>query len=555
MRISGRKNLALGLVMSMVCSSLVFVGARAGEQDYDLVIRGGLVYDGLGGEPVQQSVAVRGDRIAYVGPRQDLKARRTIDAKGLAVTPGFIDPHSHILESVVGVDGKFLVEQNLAQGITTAVIGADGALGIQRLKRVKAALATKGTTQNYFCYIGHNGVRNDIMPGAKPVATEAELAQMKAEVEAGMRLGCVGLSAGLMYDPGMFSAPEEIVALARAIQPFDGVFDSHSRDPVNEFLKSELETAEIGIAAGVPAKLGHIKSVGLRNKGQASSLINHVRALRAEGYEIVGDVYPYDGAQTRRLIAVLQFPDRAPISPSEPRAALMDELRASLADPVKRAALKAATEQGVKGGFSWVKAVGYDSIRIVDAPSNPELMDSYISVMAENRGVDGFTLLTDLLLAVDSDVIVTVGAMDETDVQAFIAEPWNMISSDGSYIGKGSVYGASPHPRSSGSFARVLGHYARDLKLITLSEAVRKMTSLPADHLRLYDRGRIVPGAKADIAIFDAATIADKATYVAPQNLAVGMHYVLVNGSLVWAQNKPTGATPGTFIQRQLKKK
>ncbi|MDT9598863.1 N-acyl-D-amino-acid deacylase family protein [Sphingosinicella rhizophila] len=543
-----------GIFTKLIAASFLLAGAAvapAAEAGLDLIIRNGTVYDGTGSAPRRADIGIGGGRILFVGAAGDREAKTEIDARGLTVAPGFVDPHSHVLESVTGVEGPFLAPQILAQGITTSSIGADGFRSPDELRTLFAALKAKGSSTNHFCYVGHNGVRKAVMGHEKRAATEAEMDRMKALVREGMAMGCVGLSAGLMYDPGMFSPREEIVALAREVKPFDGTFDSHSRDPVKQFLASELETAEIGIAAGIPAKLGHLKAVGLSNKGKSADLVARIDALRAQGHDIVADIYPYDGAQTNRLANILVFPGQPPIRPSQSLDSVIAALRTTLADPAAKAALRDATNNGYRGGFSWVKAVGYDSIRIVDAPGQPDLVGKYLSLMAEAKGEDPFDTMVDLLLNAKGTIIITAGAMVEEDVQRLLVQPWDMISSDGSYIGKGSVYQAAPHPRSSGSFARVLGHYSRDLKLFPLAEAIRKMTSLPARHLRLYDRGEIAVGKAADIAIFDPAAVADKADYVHPERLAVGMKHVLVGGIAVWRDGAPTGATPGAFIARQ----
>jgi len=538
--------LTLGLLLSPTLAH------AAPEVELDLLIRGGTVYDGTGAAPRKADIGVRGDRIVYVGTA-NRKARRVIDATGLAVAPGFIDSHSHVLESAKAVPAPFLAPQNLAQGVTTSVVGADGFQSPAGLRNEFAALRSKGSSTNYFCYVGHNGVRKDVMGHEQRAATPAEMDRMKALVREGMEMGCVGLSAGLMYDPGMFSPTEEIVTLAKEVTPFDGTYDSHSRDPVADFIGSEMETAEIGIAAGIPAKLGHLKAVGLRNKGKAAELVGRVEAAQAQGHQVVGDIYPYDGAQTNRLVGILVFPGEPPVTAARDTASVMTALRAALADPAKRAALRDATNNGYKGGFSWIKAVGYDSLRIVDAPGNPDLIGKYVQLMAQEKGQDPFDLVVDLLLRTDGRIIITAGAIMEDDLRKLLVQPWDMISSDGSYVGEGSVYTAAKHPRSTGSFARVLGHYSRDAKLFPLEEAIRKMTWLPAEHLRLYDRGRIAVGKIADVAIFDPATIADRSDYVHPAELAVGMKHVLVNGAEVWTEKGPTGATPGRFVARQKK--
>jgi N-acyl-D-aspartate/D-glutamate deacylase len=220
-------------------------------------------------------------------------------------------------------------------------------------------------------------------------------------------------------------------------------------------------------------------------------------------------------------------------------------LREALADPAKKAALKSATNEGVNGGFSWVKAVGYGSMRIVSSPDDPALMDQNLQLLAEKRKQDPFDLLTKLVLDSKSSIMMTLGSVDEGDVRKLLVQPWVMVASDGTPMSY------SPHPRSTGTFTRVLGHYSRDLKVLKLEEAVRKMTSLPADHLRLFDRGRIAEGKAADITIFDPATVRDRSTYTQPQLLSEGVVHVLVNGKAVIRDGKVTGEAPGTFVPRQ----
>ena len=520
--------------------------APAGAQTYDLIVRGGTIYDGNGGAPWVGDVAVEKGKIVAVQPRIPGTATNMVDAHGLAVSPGFIDPHTHDMQAIRTVKGPFLDIQDLAQGITTVILGPDGQESPQSLQELIAAARRQGTSQNYGCYVGHNGIRAAVIGHAHRAATAEEMEQMKAQVRQGMQLGCVGLSAGLMYDPGMFSPPEEIVDLAKEVKPFDGIYDSHSRNPVTDFMGSELETAQIGIAAGIPAKLGHIKAVGLTNKGKSTDLIEAVNALRAKGHEIVGDVYPYDGAAATNLQDLIIFPN-----PADAHGLTNDQkqtrIKAALADPVAKAALKETSEHGLNNGFSWIKVGAYTASRIVVAPGQPRLVGKFISVLAEERNEDPFDVLTAILANAKGPIIVVIGTIDEQDMRNFLVQPWDMISSDSSYIGSPGP----AHPRSTGAFVRVLGHYVRDVKLFSLQEAIRKMTSLPADFLRLYDRGRLTPGKAADITVFDPRRVADTSDYANPKRLAQGVVAVFVNGTSVWADGKPTGATPGVFVPRQ----
>lgn len=526
--------------------------AVAATGPLDIIIGNGLVYDGSGAKPVKADVGIAAGKIVFVGAAGQRTAKAFIDAAGLAVAPGFIDPHNHVAEEVGRNPEPFLDEQYLTQGVTTLLLGPDGAFSPAELRALIADLQKDGASNNYACYVGHNGVRSQVMKKVQRAPTAAELDQMKALVREGMQMGCVGFSSGLMYEPGMFSKTDELIELAREVAPFGGIYESHTRDPVKHMLASDTEAVDIGVAAGIPARVGHLKAVGLENKGRIIDVIRMIEAQRAAGHEITSDQYPYDGAATTPLPGVFVLPAGSPAPTSEwgwSAAAVRDALQAAGKDPGKRAALKAATENGIDGGFSWVKAVGYGSMRIVDAPGRPELNGKNLMLMARDSGRDPFDVLTELFLLDQGErIVITLGSIEEADVQLLMKQPWNMISSDGGLV---HGTGQSGHPRSTGSFTRVLGHYSRDLKLFPLEEAIRKMTSLPADSLRLYDRGRIKAGLTADITVFDPRTVIDRSDYLHPNRLSEGVKTVLVNGSVVLRDGKVTGATPGRFVPRQ----
>ncbi|QIG79374.1 N-acyl-D-amino-acid deacylase family protein [Stakelama tenebrarum] len=511
---------------------------------YDIAITGGTLYDGSGAPPRAASVAVRDGRIARVAaPDTRLRARRHIDATGLAVAPGFIDPHSHVPESVPEMPGPMRDVQDLSQGVTTIMASPDGELSVRQMGMLRDELARRGSGPNYGCYVGHNGIRREVMPGEHRTATPEELAAMEAQVRAGMEMGCVGLSTGLMYDPGMYADEAEVQALARQVLPFHGSYDSHVRDPGAHLLESDREVVRLGRATGVPVKIAHLKAVGLANRGRIGDVIAMVEAAQAEGVSVVADQYPYDGATLRYARELLLGPDG-----KVPGA---DALAAMLADPDRRAALRDATEQGVDGGFAWIKAVGgYGSMRIVDAPDAPDLIDRNLQLLAEDWGVPPFEALVRLVTR-HRDVRLTLGSIDEADIRELIVRPWVMIASDGFYVDDTVRALGKAHPRSWGSFTRVLGHYSRDLHLFPLEEAIRKMTSLPADHLGFADRGRIAEGKAADIVLFDPATVAARADYLHPSRPSAGIDTVLVNGVVVYEDGAATGATPGRFVRRQ----
>lgn len=517
---------------------------------YDVLIQNGTVVDGTGAPGRLADVAVRNGKVVAIGAKLSGVAGETIDASGLVVAPGFIDPHTHAPEALSRLSGPFLIEQYLAQGVTTIIIGPDGGLAPAPLKEMIGQLEARGASTNFACYVGHNGIREAVMGVAQRAPTPPELEAMKSMVREGMNLGCVGLSTGLMYEPGMFSDTAEVVALAGEVKPFDGIYDTHTRDPGFHLYDSEREGIEIGQAAGIPVKLAHEKATGLINRGKIGEIIDLVESARARGEAVFADQYPYDGASTRLLKDLIIIPGRASGGGSQSLADVQAELAIAIADPALKAAVKVATENGINGGFSWIKAVGYGNMRIVVSDDDPELLDQNLELLARSRKKDPFDLVASLILASRADIMITLGAIEEADIQKLMVRPWVMIASDGFYSETGQLTG---HPRSTGTFARVLGHYSRDLGLFSLPEAVRKMTSLTADYHRLYDRGRLVPGLAADITIFDAGKVRDRATYADPSALSEGVVDVMVNGRWVLRNGKVTGATPGRFVKRQVR--
>jgi N-acyl-D-aspartate/D-glutamate deacylase len=528
--------------------ALLLTGGGVVAQEYDVLIRGGTVHDGSGREGEVLDVGIRGDRIAWIGKGGEATGRTVVDARGLVVAPGFIDSHTHVAMAARIAPRPFLNTQHLTQGVTTIVAGADGLDGPKELKFMFDALVAKGFGTNYSCYVGHNGVRRHVMGLARRAPSAAELEAMRAEIRAGMEMGCVGLSTGLMYEPGMFSDTAEVIELAREVRRFGGIYDSHTRDPVFRMQESEDEAIRIGRAAGIPAKLGHLKAVGLLNRGRIGEVIEMVNAARARGENVVADQYPYDGASTLTLDGLFIVPGLNEPAGGLPAALPRDALLAALADPQQQAAITAATENGINGGFSWVGSVGYGSMRILDAPDDPSIVNEIIESLAKKRKVEPYELIRSLMLRSARPILLTLGSVDEQDVRELMRQPWVMVASDGGYAPPEQRTGG--HPRSNGTFTRVLGHYSRDLGLFPLGEAIRRMTSLPADFLGLRDRGRLAAGCIADVVVFDPATVRDNATYLDPNALSSGIRQVFVNGEWALRDGEPTGLAPGRFVPR-----
>ena len=540
--------------LTAIVLTAAVVGCEGGPpDDLDLLVIGGNVIDGSGGPAAQSNVGVRGDRIAWVGTG-NAQATDTLDATGLVVAPGFIDVHSHTVPSLVDPATR-MNEGVLRQGVTTVIGGPDGGFDPEMIQQVTESLGTTGAGTNVGVYVGHNAVRARVMGEDQQRApTPGELEEMRAQVREGMELGALGLSTGLMYEPGMFSETEEVTELAREVAPFGGIYDSHVRNPVHAFVESDQEVITIAEGAGIPGKIGHLKAVGLHNERRIHDVIALVEEARSRGAQIVSDQYPYDGAATSRLMGIIVIPpemaDLRALAAEARRGRSADpetlaRIKSMLGEPGRRAALKETSENGVEGGFAWLKATGYTSMRIVSSTDYPELVGRYLSQLPED-GEDPFDVVINLIVGASEPVNITLGAIKEDDVRALMVQPWNMIASDGAYAdGSDSSQG---HPRSAGTFARFLGHYVRDENVLPLEEAIRKITSLPADFLGLGDRGRIVEGHAADLSIFNPETIIDRSDWDHPQRFAEGVVHVVVNGAPVVREGRMTGQATGTFL-------
>ena len=510
----------------------------------DIAIIGGDVIDGTGSPAIKLDVGIVKDRIVYIGTNKILKGKRIINAQNLVVSPGFIDGHSHSDEYIYLNENR-LNESALFQGVTTFVGGADGFWSPKQIRTLLAAYKENGIGTNVAFYIGHNGVRRAVMGEAQRLATADEMEKMRTLVEEGMQMGAVGLSTGLMYSPGDQSNTEEVIELAKVAAAFGGIYDSHVRDPINALLDSDREVIRIAREANIAAKIGHVKAVCQRNAGLSSDIIQIVESARKEGLNIVTDQYPYDGAKTDFLASLVNVP--AAIRERENYS-----LKSVLADPVLYTQLKNTSEQGIDNKFSWLKVLDYDCIRITYSDDFPELVGQYLDDLARKDNVDGFKVIQQLLLNAKEPIRVTFGGVLENDVQAILVKPWNMIVSDGYYVNDDSPNNI--HPRSTGTFTRVLGHYVRDLKLLSLEEAIRKMTYAPAQFLHLSDRGHISLGAYADVVIFDKKVVRDLSSWSEPKHYASGIKFVIVNGQFAIEDSKVTGNTAGRFIPRTITK-
>lgn len=544
---------------SALAALLVIVGCTT-EPQYDLVLLGGTVVDGTGGAARPADVAVTDGRIAAIGDLSQASAEETVDVAGLVVAPGFIDVHSHaddgLVDPELGANRGFLT-----QGVTTAVYGADGAHAPARLRELRSTFAEHGVGNHYLFYVGHNGVRTQVMGTEPGPPSDEQLEAMKSLVREGMEEGAVGLSTGLMYLPGRFSQTDEVVALAEVAAAAGGLYDSHVRDPANALLASHGEAIEIGERSGARPHLGHIKAVGGRNFGTGPELVALAEAALERGTDVTADQYPYDGAAAAQLATILVPPADHPatelltrlmqggLSASETQETTeryLTQLQDALRDDETANRIRQTTEAPPAGVFSWVDTVGYTSFRLV-VTERDDWLDRMITEIAESEGLSPWEVIRTLVLEEGLNAKITLGAIQEDDVRLVMRQPWVMIASDGAITG---FEGGGGHPRHRGTFPRVLGRYVREWGVLTLEEAVRKMTSLPAEYLRLDDRGRLAQGLVADLTIFDPETVIDRSTWKEPELFSEGVVHVLLEGRFALRDGELTGERPGRDLSR-----
>jgi N-acyl-D-amino-acid deacylase len=521
-------QLAGALLVLVLSASL---SAAQDTQSFDLILRGGRVVDGTGNPWMRADVGVRGDRIAHIGDLSEAVARRDIDASGLVVAPGFIDPHTHAVRGIFDVP---TADNYLLQGVTTLTEGNDGSSPFPVGAHL-ARMAETGVSPNWAVFVGQGTIRGEVVGPDDREPTPDELDRMRALVAEAMEQGALGLSTGLFYVPGSFTSTEEVIELSKVAATYGGIYISHMRDEAQRLLDSVRETIRIGEEAGIPVQMTHHKAISRDMWGRSVDSLALVDAARARGIDITIDQYPYTASQTTINALVPQWA----------QAGGRDELVARLGDPETRRRIKGEIVDRIEhdrgGGDPQNVVIG---LCVWDR----SLEGKNLAEILTERGIE-VTLpnASDLVM----DIIARGGAraiyhaMDEADVERIMQHPVTAIGSDGGV----SVFGQSvPHPREYGTFARVLGRYVRERGVLTLEEAVRKMSGATAQRLGVQDRGRLREGLFADIAVFDPDRIQDRATFAEPHQYAEGMVYVLVNGTLVVDGGRHTGARPGRVL-------
>ena len=531
--------------------------AAAAESTFDLLLLNARVVDGTGGADYMADVGIRDGRIAVIGGLSEATASERLDLNGLVLAPGFIDTHNHADQGLV--DPELRTNKGfITQGVTTTIFGVDGAYNPDQIKQMREVFDRQGVGTNYMFYVGHNGVRLAVMGMDNRAPTTAEMTSMKAMVNEAMDRGALGLSSGLMYLPGNFASTGELIELGRVAGMYGGLYDSHVRDPANNLLESINECLTIAWKSGLSAHPAHLKAVSAPNFGKSGEIVALISGWQSRGLGVTADLYPYDGAATAKLVEILVPPAGSPAEKlvarwtkadsSEEKAEIASEAaryyQQALQDPENREAFRQATENPPDGVFSWVVAVGYASFRIV-VSDTPEFEGRMLTDIAEEREQTPFGLIADLIVKEGLRTKITLGAIQESDVQGLLKQPWAMVSSDG---GITDFENGGGHPRYRGSFPRLIGRYVREWGVLSLEEAVYKVTSLPASYLQLMDRGVIREGAWADLVVFDADRIIDRSTWEAPDQFSEGVIHVLVNGEFALRNRQMTGATHGHFL-------
>ena len=529
--------------------------------DFDVLIKGGMVYDGTGRAPRRVDVAIKGDRIVTIGNLRRARARNVVDARGLAVAPGFINMLSWSTESLI-VDGRSQGE--IRQGVTTQIMGEGWSMGPlnERLKKQVVAeqgdirfdiewttlaeylkyLERRGVSQNVASFVGATTVRQYVLGEGDVQPTPAQLQEMRELVRQAMEEGALGVGSSLIYAPAFYARTEELIEMCKVAAKYKGKYISHMRNEANKLTEAVEELILISREAGLPAEIYHLKAAGTQNWPKMSKVIAMVEAARREGLKITADMYTYPAGATG-------------LNASLPPWALdggYDELYKRLQDAATRRKIAEAVRTPTDEWENlYLNAGSPDRVLLSGFRSEKlkPLTGKTLGEVSKMRGTDPVETIMDLILEDRSRVDAIYFQMSEENIKKQIRQPWVSFGSDGASMAPEGVFlKSSTHPRAYGNFARLLGKYVREEKVISLSEAVRRLTSLPATNLGLDRRGFLRTGMFADVVIFDPQTIADRATFENPHQYSVGVKHVFVNGMQVLKDGEHTGAKPGRAL-------
>ncbi|HEX5379258.1 MAG TPA: D-aminoacylase [Phenylobacterium sp.] len=546
--------------LALVALSALCLGA-APLPAYDLLVKNAQVYDGSGGAPFAGEVAVRGERIAYVGPHAPGAARAVIDAHGKAVAPGFINMLSWANETLIA-DGRGL--SDLKQGVTLEVMGEGHSMGPltpgmkareqarqgdirypvdwTTLDEYLRGMEKRGVSLNLASFIGAETARVNVLGEDDVDPTPEQLAAMRELVVRAMEDGAMGVGSSIIYAPGSYAETPELAALATEAGRCGGIYISHMRSEGDRLVEAVDELIEISRISGAPAEIYHLKAAGRSNWNKLDTVIAHIEAARARGQRITADMYTYPAGSTGLDAAM----------PTWVQAGGVEQWIARLKDPAIRARVIAEMRDDHPNFENLQRHAGAQGTLLVGFknPALKPLTGKTLADVAKARGVSPEDAAIDLVIEDGSRVQVVYFLMSEPNTARETALPWVSFGSDaGALAPEGVFLQSSTHPRAYGNVARLLGKYVREEKTLTLAEAVRKLSAQPAHNLGLHDRGMIRTGAYADLVVFDPATVADHGTFERPQQFATGVSHVVVNGQVALADGEPTAARPGQVVR------
>jgi N-acyl-D-amino-acid deacylase len=548
--------------LAILVLSLISALACQRPAEYDLILRGGDLYDGSGGSPQVADIAVRNDTIAAIGDLSKARGKAEIDVRGLAVAPGFINMMSQAGQTLI-VDGK--AQSDIRQGITLEVLGEGESMG-PLSERMKEALAKgqgavrseigwttldeflrflekRGVTPNVASFIGAATPRAHVIGYDDRPPTEEELGLMQKLVGQAMEEGALGVASALIYPPGSFAKTEELVALAKVAAQYGGLYISHIRSEGDDIVRATGEFLRIVRESGIRGEIFHLKTGGRDNWAKMDEVIGIVEKARAEGLEITADAYPYAAGMAGLLAS---FPPW--IQDGGVEAAIK-----RMRDPATRQRIIQEMRTPSKGWESLYLQCGSPDRILLIAFNNESLKPltgKTLAQVAEMRGRSPEETAMDLLIEDNGQVLAIYFSQSEENLKKTLPLPWlSFCTDEAAYAPEGVFLGAGAHPRAYGTYPRILGKYVRDEKLMTLQEAVRKMSALPAETLRIERRGRLQTGYFADIVVFDPSKVKDLATFEKPHQYATGIVHVLVNGVQVLRDGEHTGAKPGRVVR------
>jgi N-acyl-D-amino-acid deacylase len=527
---------------------------------FDVLIKGGTVYDGTGRAPRRADVAIKGDRIVAVGDLTKARARGVVDARGLAVAPGFINMLSHSETSLI-VDGRSMSE--LKQGVTTQIFGESsmGPLSDEMKRRRLAAqgdvkfdipwttlgeyltwLEKRGVSQNFASFIGAATLRERVIGLEDKPPSPAQLEKMRELARREMEAGALGITTALIYPPAFFAKTDELIELCKVAAKYKGKYTAHIRSEANQLVEAVQETIRIGREAGLPVEIYHLKASGQSNWPKMDQVIAMIEEARRRGLKITADMYMYPAGGTGLDASMPPW-----VFDGGPEAAykrMQDpDTRKKIADAIRTPTNEWENLYYLAGSPDRLLLAGFKSEAL------KPLTGKTLGEVAKMRGKDPVETIMDLVLEDRSRVGTIYFLMNEENIKKQIGRPWVSFGSDAASMApEGAFLKSSTHPRAYGNFARLLGKYVREEKVITLQEAVRRLTGMPATNLGLDHRGFLKPGMFADVVIFDPATIADRATFENPHQYSVGVKHVFVNGAQVLKDGEHTGAKPGKAL-------